>query len=157
MITWITALCNLMKLWAMLCRATQDRWIMVERDPAFSWISVSWPRAIGASLGKPAWMPSPAGCAWYCQWSKSGLPRARRPSWCCRLWMVRWGPVVCHPFFRSYRQSLLWIDGTVGLANIALESFTGWIWILVWPPTCCASLGHLLKLGCILVSSSIKW
>ena len=30
MITWITALCNSMKLWAMLCRFTQDGWVMVE-------------------------------------------------------------------------------------------------------------------------------
>ena len=30
MITRITALCNLVKLWAMLCRATQDRWVMLE-------------------------------------------------------------------------------------------------------------------------------
>ena len=30
MIKWTTALCNLMKLWAMSCRATQDGWVMVE-------------------------------------------------------------------------------------------------------------------------------
>ena len=30
MITWITALCNSMKLRAMLCRAIQDGWVMVE-------------------------------------------------------------------------------------------------------------------------------
>ena len=30
LITWTTALSNSMKLWAMLCRATQDRWVMVE-------------------------------------------------------------------------------------------------------------------------------
>ena len=30
MITWITALSNSMKLWAILCRATQDSWVMVE-------------------------------------------------------------------------------------------------------------------------------
>ena len=30
MITWITAFSNLMKLWAMPCRATQDRWVIVE-------------------------------------------------------------------------------------------------------------------------------
>ena len=30
LITWTTALSNSMKLWAMPCRATQDRWIMVE-------------------------------------------------------------------------------------------------------------------------------
>ena len=30
MITWTKALCNLMQLWAMPCRATQDRWVMVE-------------------------------------------------------------------------------------------------------------------------------
>ena len=29
-ITWTTALSNSMKLWAMLCRATQDRWVIVE-------------------------------------------------------------------------------------------------------------------------------
>ena len=28
--TWITALSNSMKLWAMPCRATQDEWVMVE-------------------------------------------------------------------------------------------------------------------------------
>ena len=31
MITWVTALCNSMKLWAMPCRATQDGWVMAER------------------------------------------------------------------------------------------------------------------------------
>ena len=30
LITWITALCNSTKLWAMQCRATQDGWVMVE-------------------------------------------------------------------------------------------------------------------------------
>ena len=30
LITWTTALFNSMKLWAMPCRATQDRWVMVE-------------------------------------------------------------------------------------------------------------------------------
>ena len=30
LITWIIALSNSMKLWAMLCRATQDGWVMVE-------------------------------------------------------------------------------------------------------------------------------
>ena len=30
MITWITALSNPMKLWAMPCRATQDGWVMME-------------------------------------------------------------------------------------------------------------------------------
>ena len=30
LITWITALSNSMKLWAMPCRATQDRWVIVE-------------------------------------------------------------------------------------------------------------------------------
>ena len=30
LITWIIALCILMKLWAMLCSATQDGWVMVE-------------------------------------------------------------------------------------------------------------------------------
>ena len=29
-ITWIIALCNSMKLWAMLFRATQDRWVILE-------------------------------------------------------------------------------------------------------------------------------
>ena len=29
-ITWTTAFSNSMKLWAMLCRATQDGWVMVE-------------------------------------------------------------------------------------------------------------------------------
>ena len=37
MITWTTALCNSMKLWAMLCRATQDRWVlMVSSDKMWS-------------------------------------------------------------------------------------------------------------------------
>ena len=30
LITWTTTLSNSMKLWAMPCRATQDRWVMVE-------------------------------------------------------------------------------------------------------------------------------
>ena len=30
LITWTTALSNSMKLWAMPCRATQDKWVMVE-------------------------------------------------------------------------------------------------------------------------------
>ena len=30
MITWITILCKAVKLWDMPCRATQDRWVMVE-------------------------------------------------------------------------------------------------------------------------------
>ena len=30
LITWTTALSNSMKLWAMPCRPTQDRWVMVE-------------------------------------------------------------------------------------------------------------------------------
>jgi len=30
LITWPTALSNSMKLWAMLCRATQNRWVIVE-------------------------------------------------------------------------------------------------------------------------------
>ena len=30
LITWITALSNSMKLWAMSCTATQDRWVMLE-------------------------------------------------------------------------------------------------------------------------------
>ena len=32
LITWTTALSNSMKLWAMPCRATQDRWVMVEKS-----------------------------------------------------------------------------------------------------------------------------
>ena len=32
LITWTTVFSNSMKLWAKLCRATQDRWIMVERS-----------------------------------------------------------------------------------------------------------------------------
>ena len=31
-ITWVTDLCNLMKLWAMACRVTQDEQVMVERS-----------------------------------------------------------------------------------------------------------------------------
>ena len=30
LITWTTALSNIMQLWAFLCRAIQDRWVMVE-------------------------------------------------------------------------------------------------------------------------------
>ena len=30
LITWITAFCNSMKLWAMLCRATQEGWVTME-------------------------------------------------------------------------------------------------------------------------------
>ena len=30
LITWTTAFCNSMELWAMLCRSTQDGWVMVE-------------------------------------------------------------------------------------------------------------------------------
>ena len=32
LIIWITALSNSMKVWAMLCRATQDRWVMAENS-----------------------------------------------------------------------------------------------------------------------------
>ena len=32
LITWTTALSNSMKLWAMPCRAIQDRWVMMERS-----------------------------------------------------------------------------------------------------------------------------
>ena len=36
MITWITALYNSMELWAMLCRATQDEWVMVSSNKTWS-------------------------------------------------------------------------------------------------------------------------
>ena len=41
MITWITALCNSMKLWAMLCRFTQDGWVRVESSEKM-WSTVKW-------------------------------------------------------------------------------------------------------------------
>ena len=43
--TWTTALSNSMKLWAMLCRATQDKWVMVE------WSDRMW--STGEGNGKP--------------------------------------------------------------------------------------------------------
>ena len=45
MITWITALCNSMKLRAMPCRATQDGWVMGESSDK------TWPP--GEGNGKP--------------------------------------------------------------------------------------------------------
>ena len=45
LITWTTALSNSMKLWAMLCRATQDRWVMVESSDK------TW--STGEGKGKP--------------------------------------------------------------------------------------------------------
>ena len=45
MITWITASCNLMKLWTMPCRATQERWVMVENS------NKAW--CTGKGNGKP--------------------------------------------------------------------------------------------------------
>ena len=45
MITWITALCNLMKLLAMPCRVTKDRWAMVA-SPDKTW-------STGEGNGKP--------------------------------------------------------------------------------------------------------
>ena len=45
MITWITALCNSMKLWAVLCRATHDRQVMVESSD-YTW-------STGEGNGKP--------------------------------------------------------------------------------------------------------
>ena len=45
MITWVTDLCNSMKLWAMPCRATQDGWVMAER-----W-NKTW--STGEGNGKP--------------------------------------------------------------------------------------------------------
>ena len=45
LITWITALSNSMKLWAMLCRATQDGRVMVESS------NNMWPTGEGS--GKP--------------------------------------------------------------------------------------------------------
>ena len=45
LITWTTALSNSMKLWAMPCRATQDRWVMVESSDK------TW--STGEGNGKP--------------------------------------------------------------------------------------------------------
>ena len=45
LITWTTALSNSMKLWAMPCRATKDRWVMVESTDK-TWSS-------GEGNGKP--------------------------------------------------------------------------------------------------------
>ena len=45
MITWITTLSNSMKLWTMLCRATQDGHVMVENSDK--------PWSIGEGNGKP--------------------------------------------------------------------------------------------------------
>ena len=45
MITWITALFNSMKLWAMPCRATQDGWVTVEHSVKL------W--STGERMGKP--------------------------------------------------------------------------------------------------------
>ena len=45
LITWTTALSNSMKLWAMLCRATQDGWVMVESSDK------TW--STGEGNGKP--------------------------------------------------------------------------------------------------------
>ena len=45
LMTWITALSNSMKLWAMPCRATQDGWVMVE--------SSDKPWSTGEGKGKP--------------------------------------------------------------------------------------------------------
>ena len=36
MITWITAMCKTMKLWAILCRATQDRHVMKSSNKTWS-------------------------------------------------------------------------------------------------------------------------
>ena len=45
LITWTTALSNLMKLWAMPCRATQDGWVLVESSDK------TW--STGEGNGKP--------------------------------------------------------------------------------------------------------
>ena len=45
LITWTTALSNSVKLWAMLCRATQDGWVMVESSDK------TW--STGEGNGKP--------------------------------------------------------------------------------------------------------
>jgi len=45
--TWITALCNSMKLWAIPLRATQDRWFVVESSDQ------TW--SAGKGNGKPLW------------------------------------------------------------------------------------------------------
>ena len=52
LIIWTTALSNSMKLWAMLCRAIQDRWVMVESSDKM------W--STGEGNGKPlqySWEP----------------------------------------------------------------------------------------------------
>ena len=45
LITWTIALCNSMKIWAMPCWATQDRWVMVESS------GKTW--STGEGKGKP--------------------------------------------------------------------------------------------------------
>ena len=45
LITWTTAFCSSMKLWAMLCRATQDGWVMVESSDKM--------QSTGKGNGKP--------------------------------------------------------------------------------------------------------
>ena len=45
LVTWTTALSNSMKLWAMLCKATQDGWVMVETSDK------TW--STGEGNGKP--------------------------------------------------------------------------------------------------------
>ena len=68
LITWITALSNSIKLWAMQCRATQDRWIMVESSDKtwstgegmtnhFSILALRTPRTVWK--GKKTWI-----CLW---------------------------------------------------------------------------------------------
>ena len=47
MIIWITALCNSMKLWSMLCRATQDGRVMVESSVKA--------QSAGEGSDKPLW------------------------------------------------------------------------------------------------------
>ena len=49
LITWTTTLPNSMKLWAMLCRTTQDEWVMVESSDKM------W--SIGEGNGKPFQYP----------------------------------------------------------------------------------------------------
>ena len=56
LITWTTALSNSMKLWAMPCRATQERWVMVESSDK-TW-SMFWRRECQISSVFLLWEPN---------------------------------------------------------------------------------------------------
>ena len=59
MITWITALCNSMKLWVMPCRVPHDRWGIVESSDKKGMANHSSPLALGTPQtvwkGKKRW------------------------------------------------------------------------------------------------------